>query len=99
MKLEFHRINYLSSDIEAVNYFYANILKMDPLPTHNFIWTTATRNSEYGGKIKFTAEGNMQMHLAERDLNVAKKIESVKTRLKKGTLHSGSTTSDSLKNT
>ena len=40
--------------------------------TQNFIRTTATQNSGYDGKIMFTTEGNIQMHLAERDLNVAK---------------------------
>ena len=44
---------------------------MDPIPTQNFIRTTATQSSGYDGKIMFTTEGNIQMHLAEKDLNVA----------------------------
>ena len=71
MKLEFHHINYASEDVEALNDFYLNILKMDPIPTQNFIRTTATQNSGYDGKIMFATEGNIQMHLAEKDLNVA----------------------------
>lgn len=71
MKLEFHHINYASEDVEALNDFYVNILKMDPIPTQNFIRTTATQKSGYDGKIKFITEGSMQMHFAEKDLNVA----------------------------
>ena len=84
MKLEFHHINYVSEDVEALNDFYINILKMDPIPTHNFIRTTATKNSGYGGKIKFTTEGNIQMHLAERDLNVATKNRQRVNPIEKG---------------
>ena len=29
LKLEFHHINYASDDVEALNDFYVNILKMD----------------------------------------------------------------------
>ena len=57
---------------------------MDPIPTHNFIRTTATQNSGYGGKIKFTTEGNIQMHLAERDLNVATKNRQRVNPIEKG---------------
>ena len=57
---------------------------MDPIPTHNFIRTTATKNSGYGGKIKFTTEGNIQMHLAERDLNVATKNRQRVNPIEKG---------------
>ena len=73
MKLEFHHINYASDDVEALNDFYVHILKMVPMPTHNFIRTTATQNSGYNGKIMFTTDGNIQMHLAEKDSNVATK--------------------------
>ena len=84
MKLEFHHINYVSDDVEALNDFYINILKMDPIATHNFIRTKATQNSGYDGKIKFTTEGNIQMHLAERDLNVATKNRQRVNPIEKG---------------
>ena len=67
MKLEFHHINYSSDDVEALNDFYVNVLKIDPIPTQNFIRTIATQNSRYDGNIMFTTEGNIQMHLAEKD--------------------------------
>ena len=84
MRLEFHHINYVSDDVEALNDFYVNILKMTSIPTHNFIRTTATQNSGYDGKIKFTTEGNIQMHLAERDLNVATKNGQLVNPIEKG---------------
>ena len=67
LKLEFHHINYSSDDVEALNDFYVNVFKTDPIPTQNFIRATATQNSRYDSNIMFTIEGNIQKHLAEKD--------------------------------
>ena len=72
MKLTFHHINYVSKNVDELNNFYKNILQMDTVPETNFPRTSSTDNSGYDGKIKFLTEGSMQMHLAEKNLNVAK---------------------------
>ncbi len=72
MKLTFHHINYVSKNVNELNNFYKNILQMDTVPETNFPRTSSTDNSGYDGKIKFLTEGSMQMHLAEKNLNVAK---------------------------
>lgn len=72
MKLTFHHINYVSKNVNELNNFYKNILQMDTVPETNFPRTSSTDNSGYNGKIKFLTEGSMQMHLAEKNLNVAK---------------------------
>ncbi|MDB3916098.1 VOC family protein [Alphaproteobacteria bacterium] len=71
MKLEFHHINFVSKDVEKMNNFYKNILDMDSIPIENFPRTEETIESGYSGKINFVTEGKIEMHLAERDLNVA----------------------------
>ena len=71
MKLEFHHINFVSKDIDKMNNFYKNILCMDSIPIENFPRTEETDDSGYSGKINFVTEGKIEMHLAERDLNVA----------------------------
>ena len=71
VKLEFHHINYVSHDVDALHAFYTNILKMDAIAPQQFPRTDADETSGYDGKIKFATEGSMQMHLAERDLDVA----------------------------
>ena len=72
MKLTFHHINYVSKNVNELNNFYKNILQMNTVPETNFPRTSSTDNSGYDGKIKFLTEGSMQMHLAEKNLNVAK---------------------------
>jgi catechol 2,3-dioxygenase-like lactoylglutathione lyase family enzyme len=71
MKLEFHHINFVSKDVEKMNNFYKNVLDMDSIPIENFPRTEETPDSGYSGKINFVTEGKIEMHLAERDLNVA----------------------------
>jgi catechol 2,3-dioxygenase-like lactoylglutathione lyase family enzyme len=71
LKLEFHHINYVSKDVDGLHDFYTNILKMETIAPQNFPRTDATSKAGYDGKIKFATEGSMQMHLAERDLDVA----------------------------
>ena len=73
MKLIFHHINYVSKNVDELNNFYKNILQMETVPESNFPRTDATNDIGYNGKIKFVTEGNMQMHLAEKDLDVAQK--------------------------
>ena len=73
LKLIFHHINYVSKNVDELNNFYKNILQMETVPESNFPRTDATNDIGYNGRIKFVTEGNMQMHLAEKDLDVAQK--------------------------
>ncbi|MDD9923481.1 MAG: VOC family protein [Boseongicola sp.] len=71
MKLEFHHINFVSNDVDRMHEFYTNLLGLDDIPQENFPRTQATDEQGYDGKIKFATDGVMQMHLAERQLDVA----------------------------
>lgn len=71
MKLEFHHINVVSHDVDAMHDFYTGVLGLDDLPPENFPRTERTADKGYDGKIRFACTDNMQMHLAERDQNVA----------------------------
>ena len=71
MKLEFHHINFVSKDVDKMDKFYKKILNMEGIPLENFPRTEETEDSGYSGKINFVTEGKIEMHLAERDLNVA----------------------------
>ena len=71
MKLEFHHINFVSNNVNNMNDFYTKILEMDSIPIEDFPRTEETVDSGYSGQINFVTEGKIEMHLAERDLNVA----------------------------
>ena len=73
MKLEFHHINFVSKDVDKLHEFYTKILQLDNIPSENFPRTQETEHAGYSGAIKFATDGSMQMHLAEKDLNVSAK--------------------------
>jgi len=71
MKLEFHHINFVSEDVDRMHDFYTRVLGMGDIPQENFPRPKATRTTGYDGRIRFATDGKMQMHLAERQLDVA----------------------------
>ena len=71
MKLEFHHINYVSNDVERLHQFYTDVLGLDNIPIGSFPRTEATEDRGYDGNIRFATDGCIQMHLAERDFEVA----------------------------
>ena len=71
MKLEFHHINFVSEDVDRMHDFYTKVLQLDDMPVALFPRTEASDTGGFSGKIRFATDGGMQMHLAERNLNVA----------------------------
>lgn len=71
MKLEFHHINYVADDVDRLHDFYTKILGLADIPIASFPRPDATSTRGYDGKIKFATDGQMQMHLATKDLTVA----------------------------
>lgn len=71
MKLEFHHINFVSPDVDKMHSFYTEVLGLADIPMESFPRTEATEETGFAGKIRFAGDGTMQMHLAERDLDVA----------------------------
>ena len=71
MKLEFHHINFVSENVDRMHDFYTNVLGLDTVPQENFPRTEVKGETGYDGQIRFATEGRMQMHLAERQLDVA----------------------------
>jgi len=84
MKLEFHHINFVSEDVDRMHDFYTKLLGLDDIPQERFPRTEATDENGYDGKIRFATEGTMQMHLAERQLNVAFKNGQVINPVERG---------------
>lgn len=84
MKLEFHHINYVSEDVDRLHHFYTKILGLDDIAAENFPRTEETEDQGYSGKIRFATDGAMQMHLAERNLEVAFKNGQVINPVERG---------------
>ena len=75
MKLEFHHINLVSNNVSKLHDFYTKVLQLENIPMENFPRPEETETTGYSGEIKFATDGLMQMHLAEKDLNVSAKYK------------------------
>ena len=51
--------------------FYTKVLGLDDMPVAQFPRTEAADGKGFDGKIRFATDGGMQMHLAERALDIA----------------------------
>lgn len=66
MKLKLHHINLATENVGRMNDFYRNVLGLDKktegLPV-------LQKNKGYGGDVSFVTDGDIQMHLAQKDVN------------------------------
>ena len=70
MKLEFHHINVVSEDVDRLHHFYTDTLGLTDISITSFPRPKETENTGYSGKIRFATDGQMQMHLAEKNLEI-----------------------------
>ena len=84
MKLEFHHINLVSEDVDRLHHFYTNTLGLSDIPITSFPRPEETKETGYSGKIRFATDGQMQMHLAEKNLDVAFKHGEVINPVERG---------------
>ena len=67
MKLKLHHINLSSNNVKKMNDFYKKILL---LYTETNDLPILERKKGYSGEVEFVTDGNIQTHLAEKDLDV-----------------------------
>ncbi len=68
MKIKLHHVNLCTSDVPGMTEFYRDVLDLEGEPTLD---TNRVVSQGYAGKVGFVTDGDMQIHLAERDLGVA----------------------------
>ena len=67
MKLKLHHLNLSTKNVTEMNDFYKNILFLD---TETNDLPILEKRKGYSGDVEFVTDGNIQTHLAEKDLNV-----------------------------
>ena len=67
MKLQLHHINLSTDKVDEMNDFYLNVLK---LKTETEGLPVLEKKKGYSGDVEFVTDGNIQTHLAEKDLEV-----------------------------
>ena len=81
MKLELHHINLSTHQVDEMNDFYLKVMK---LKTETEGLPVLEKKKGYSGNVAFVSDGNIQTHLAEKDLNVCFKTGHNINPLEKG---------------
>lgn len=67
MKVWLHHVNFVSEDVERLRRFYADVMGLGE-QTEDLPLREASR--DYSGDVAFMSDGNLQMHLAQKDLSL-----------------------------
>lgn len=65
MKLWLHHINLSTDNVARMDAFYRDVLTLD-VPSHDL--PTLDKTQGYAGEVAFVSDGDIQVHLAERDV-------------------------------
>ncbi len=68
MKLTLHHVNFATENVDRMNAFYRDVLGMAPETTG---LPTLEKTKGYAGDVSFLTDGDIQFHLAKKDLEVA----------------------------
>ena len=67
MKLKLHHVNLSTNKVSEMTRFYREVLDMEGEPS---LESTRVVSQGYAGQVGFVTDGDMQIHLAEKDLGV-----------------------------
>lgn len=65
MKLKLHHINLATENVDRMDGFYRQVLGLE---TEDQGLPTLEKNKGYAGDVAFVSDGDIQMHLAQRDV-------------------------------
>ncbi|WP_299850704.1 VOC family protein [uncultured Roseovarius sp.] len=65
MKLKLHHINLSTEDVPRMDAFYRDVLGLAP-PTRDL--PTLEKKEGYAGDVAFVSDGDIQVHLAQKDI-------------------------------
>jgi len=81
MKLKLHHVNFATKNVAALDQFYRDVLDMKPMPAMN---RNRVTDQGYPGDVAFVTDGVMQMHIAEKDMNIGFRTGKVVNPVERG---------------
>ena len=67
MKLKLHHLNFATEKVAEMDEFYRGILDMQ---SEQALGDGRIKEQGYGGDVAFVSDGDMQIHIAEKDMKI-----------------------------
>ena len=67
MKLKLHHVNLTTTNVGAMDTFYRDVMGLVAEPSRQAV---RIKTDGYAGDVAFVTDGNIEMHLAEKDLGI-----------------------------
>jgi glyoxylase I family protein len=67
LKLKLHHVNFATKDVDGLRKFYADVLGLGMEPELN---AQRVKDEGYAGDVAFMTDGDIQVHLAEKDFEI-----------------------------
>ena len=67
MDIKLHHVNFASKDVPGMDEFYRDVLGLEPEPS---LRDARITSGGYPGAVSFLTDRNIQLHLAQKDLEV-----------------------------
>jgi glyoxylase I family protein len=81
MKLKLHHLNFATTDVPAMDTFYRDVLDMQTIPD---MGRNRKKDEGYPGDVAFITDGALQMHIAEKDMQIGFRTGKVVNPVHKG---------------
>ena len=81
MKLKLHHVNFATTDVPAMDKFYRDVLDMQTIFN---MGANRKRDEGYPGDVAFITDGALQMHIAEKDMQIGFRTGKVVNPVQRG---------------
>ena len=81
MRIKLHHVNFCTTNVPAMDAFYRDVLGLEAEPS---LAASRVTTEGYAGEVAFVTDGQMQLHLAERDLTAGFRTGKANNPLERG---------------
>ena len=80
MKFKFHHMNLCTEDVPRITTFYQSLFGLQPV--HGYVRVDGS--TSYGGNVNFVTDGDVEFHLARRDIELGFRMKHFVNPLDRG---------------
>ena len=82
LQIKYHHINLCTEDVQRLSAFYRSVFDLDPISDYQRVNTDDTAG--YAGNVDFLTDGEVEFHLARKDVDLGFHMQQVINPLERG---------------